>query len=151
MVKKSLKTPFVIYVDLECILLKQQSGQNKLIESHAEQKAVNEPCCYSLHLVCLFDSKKDKHSFYRGKDCVKRFCSELKELGKKVINYEQKEMTPLTDHQNKYYEEQKECCICQKGFCNNKKQRMKFKLYKKLEIIVILQEHLEELLIALVI
>ena len=40
-------------------------------------------------------------------------------------------MTPLTDDENKYSEEQKECCICQKEFCYNKKQRMKFKLYKK--------------------
>ena len=26
--EKSLKTPFVVYVDLECLLLKQQSCQN---------------------------------------------------------------------------------------------------------------------------
>ena len=40
-------------------------------------------------------------------------------------------MTPLADDENKYYEKQKECYICQKEFCNNKKERMKFKLYKK--------------------
>ena len=40
-------------------------------------------------------------------------------------------MTPLTDDENKYYEEQKESYICQKEFCYNKNQRMKFKLYKK--------------------
>ena len=26
-------------------------------------------------------------------------------------------MIPLTDNENKYYEEQKECYICQKEFC----------------------------------
>ena len=45
--------------------------------------------------------QKKINSFYREKDCIKRFCSELKELGTKVINYEQKEMTPLTDDENK--------------------------------------------------
>ena len=40
-------------------------------------------------------------------------------------------MTLLTDDENQYYEEQKERYICQKEFCYNKKQRMKFKLYKK--------------------
>ena len=40
-------------------------------------------------------------------------------------------MTPLTDDENKYYEEQKECYICQKEFCYNKNERMKSKLYKK--------------------
>ena len=38
-----------------------------------------------------------------------------------MVNYEQKEMTPLTDDENKYYEEKKKCYICQKEFCCNKK------------------------------
>ena len=45
---------------------------------------------------------------------IKSFCSDLKELGAKIINYEQKEMMPLTDNENKYYEEQEKCHICQK-------------------------------------
>ena len=53
------------------------------------------------------------------------------ELGTKIINYEQKEMIPLTDNENKYYEEQKEYFICQKEFCYDKNKKMKFKLYKK--------------------
>ena len=130
-VEKSLKTPFVIYVDLECLLLKQQSCQNNPNESYTERKAIHEPCGYALTLVSSFDSKQNKRSFYRGKDCIKRFCSDLKELGTKIINYEQKEMIPLTDNENKYYEEQKECYICQKEFCYDKNQKMKFKLYRK--------------------
>ena len=130
--EKLLRTSFVIYVDLECLLLKQQSCQNNPNESYTERKAIHEPCGYSLDLVCSFDSKEDKHSFYRGNDCIKKFCSELKELGTKVVNYEQKEMTPLTDDENRYYEEQKKCNICQKAFCDYKKQKKRFKLYKKL-------------------
>ena len=58
-------------------------------------------------------------------------------------------MIPLTDNENRYYEEQEKCYICQKEFCYDKNEKKKFKLYKKkLEIIVILQENLEELLIA---
>ena len=128
--EKSLKTPFVIYVDLECLLLKQQSCQNNPNESYTERKAIHEPCGYSLDLVCSFDSKEDKHRFYRGNDCIKKFCGELKQLETNVVNYEQKEMTPLTDDENRYYEEQKECYICQKAFCYNKNQK-RFKLYKK--------------------
>ena len=41
--------------------------------------------------------------------------------------------------------------ICQKEFCDNKYEKRKFKLYKKVRDIVILQEDLEELLIAFVI
>ena len=68
-------------------------------------QVTQKPC--GLGLVCSFDSKQHKHSFYRGKDCIKRFCSDLKKLGTKIVNYEQKEMIPLTDNENKYYEEQK--------------------------------------------
>ena len=129
--EKSLKTPFVIYVDLECLLLKQQSCQNNPNESYTERKAIHEPCGYSLDLVCSFDSKEDKHSFYRGNDCIKKFCSELKELGTKVVNYEQKETAPLTDDENRYYKEQKKCYICPKAFCDNKNKKKRFKLCKK--------------------
>ena len=129
--EKLLKTPFVIYVDLACLLIKQLSCQNNPKESYTERNAMHEPCGYSLDLVYSFDLKESKHSFYRGKSSVKRFCSELKELGTKIVNYQQKEMIPLTDNENKYYEEQKECYICQKEFCYNKKQKKRFKLYKK--------------------
>ena len=129
--EKSLRTPFAIYADLECLLLKQQSCQNNPNESYTERKAIHEPCGYELSLVSSFDSKQDKRSFYRGKDCIKRFCSDLKELGTKIINYEQKEMIPLTDNENKYYEEQKECYICQKEFCYDKNEKKKFKIYQK--------------------
>ena len=41
--EKSLKVPFTIYVDLECLLIKQQSCQNNPNESSAERKAMHEP------------------------------------------------------------------------------------------------------------
>ena len=88
--EKSLKTLFLIYADLECLLLKQKSCQNNPNESYTERKAIHEPFGYSVDLVCSFDSKEDKNSFYRGDDCIKKFCSELKELVTKLVNYEQK-------------------------------------------------------------
>ena len=48
------------------------------------------------------------------------FCSELKELGAKVINYEQKEMTTLTTDDVFLYESQKVCYICKRRFCYDK-------------------------------
>ena len=47
----------------------------------------------------------------------------------KIINYEEKEMIPLTDDENRSYEKQKECHICQKGFSYDKNEEKKFKLY----------------------
>ena len=127
--EKSLKVPFTIYADLECLLIKQQPSQNNSNESFTERKAMHEPRGYSLDLVNSFDSKENKHNFYRGRDCIKKFCGNLKKLATKIINFEEKEMIPLTDNENKFYEEQKECHICQKGFCYDKNEEKKFKLY----------------------
>ena len=82
----------------------------------------------------LFIWFKRKQTHYRGKDCIKKFCSDLKELGTKIVNYEQKEKIPLTDNENRYYEEPKECYICKKEFSCDTNQKRKFKLYKKVRL-----------------
>ena len=128
--EKLLKAPFTIYVDLECLLIKQQSCQNNLNDCYTEKKAMHEPCGYSLDLVSSFDSKQNKHSFYRGRDCIEKFCKDLKELATKIINYEEKEVIRLTDNENKFYNEQEECHICKKEFCYDKNEKKKFKLYQ---------------------
>ena len=46
---------------------------------------MHEPCGYALSLVFSFDKTKNKHNFYRGRDCIKRYCSDLKKLGAKII------------------------------------------------------------------
>ena len=58
--EKSLRTPFVIYTDLERSLLKQQSCQNNPNESYTERKAIHEPCGYQLNLVHLIQNKINK-------------------------------------------------------------------------------------------
>ena len=40
---------------------------------------------------------------------MERFCKDLKEHATEIINYEKKEMIPLTDKENKSYEKQKVC------------------------------------------
>ena len=111
--------------------MKQQSCLNNPDKSYTERKAIHEPCGYSLDLVSSFDVKENKHSFYRGKNYIKKFCKELKEICTRIVNYEQKEMTPLTDKEKRYYEEQKKCHICQKRFYYNKKEKKIYKLYQK--------------------
>ena len=68
------------------------------------------------------------------------FCKDFRDQVIKIINYEKKEMIPLTDEETEFYENQKVCHICKKEFSTDKND-------KKSEIIVISQENLEELLI----
>ena len=35
-------------------------------------------CGYSLFSKCSFDSNRNKHDYYRGKDCMKNCCKGLK-------------------------------------------------------------------------
>ena len=123
--EKSLKAPFAIYADLECLLIKEQSCQNNPEKSYTERKARHEPSVYSLSLICLFDSTKNKYCVYRGKGCVGHFCRKLKKLGTEIINYEKKYMIPLTNEEIMFYENQKQCHICKKGFFRNKKDKHK--------------------------
>ena len=88
--EKSLKAPFTTYADLECLPIKQQSCQNNPNESYTERKVKHEPSGYAFTLISSFDSGENKHSVYRGRDCIKKFCSDLKELATKIINYEEK-------------------------------------------------------------
>ena len=92
------------------------------------KEKLHEPCGYALSLICSFDETKNKHNFYRGRNCIKRFCSDQKGFGTKIVNCEEKEMTQLTDNEKKFYEKQKECHICQKEFCYDKNEEKKFKL-----------------------
>ena len=45
--------------------------------------------------ICAFDSVENKHTFYLGKDCMKKFCTSLRECAKYVIDFEKKKMLPL--------------------------------------------------------
>ena len=71
--EKSLKVPFTIYADLECLLIKQQSCQNNPNESYTERKAMHEPCGYALSLISSFDSEKINTIFIEERIVLKGF------------------------------------------------------------------------------
>ena len=83
------------------------------------------PSGYSLFTCCLFDTTKNKLDYYRGEDCMKKFCEDLKKHATKIINYEKKEMIPLTKGEKKIQRGQKKCYICIKEFSTNDKSIIK--------------------------
>ena len=70
--EKSLKVPFIIYVDLEGLLKKVQS-QNNPENSYTGKKVKHKPSGYAWCSICLFDDIKSRCYFYRGKDLLKSF------------------------------------------------------------------------------
>ena len=72
---------------------------------------------------CSFDEKENTLNYYRGKDCIETLCKKLKEQALKIINYEEKEMIPLTKEENNFYDEQEICYICKEKFCIDKNDK----------------------------
>ena len=58
--EKSLKVPFIIYADLECLLKKVWSCQNNPENSYIEKKVKPKPSGDAWRSVCSFDEKKHK-------------------------------------------------------------------------------------------
>ena len=123
--EKSIKLPFAVYVDLECLLEKIITCQNNPNESSTTEINKHTPSGYSLFTHCSFDKSKNKLNLYRGKDCMKTFCKDLREHATKIINYEKKKMTPLTTKEKIHYNEQEICYICKKEFDKSDKKIIK--------------------------
>ena len=111
--EKSVKSPFIIYADLECLLEKISTCYNNPGKSSTTEINKHTPSGYS-----LFD-------YYRGKDCMKKFCKDLREHATKIINYEKKDMIPLTKKEEENHNNQKVCYICKKEFDTNDKKNHK--------------------------
>ena len=114
--EKSMKVPFIIYADLECLLEKMGPCINDSNESSTTKINKHTPSGYSIFTSYSFDESKNKLNYYRGKACMKKFCKDLKEHATRIINYEKKKIIPLTKEEEINYNDQKVCYICKKEF-----------------------------------
>ena len=94
--KKLIRSPFIIYADLECLLKKISTCYNNLEKSSTTEINKYTTSGYSLFMHCSFDKSKNKLDYYRGDNCMEKFCKNLREHATKIINYEKKDMIPLT-------------------------------------------------------
>ena len=123
--EKSMKLPFVIYANLECLLEKMSTCINNPNESSTTKINKHTPSGYSIFTHCSFDKSKNKLNYYRGKDCMRKFSKDLREHSSKIIDYEKKKMILLTTEEKIYHNKQKICYICKKEFNNNDKKNYK--------------------------
>ena len=120
-----MKLPFVIYAGLECLLEKMSTCENNPNKSSTTKINKHTPSGYSIFTHCSFDESKNKHNYYRGDDCMKNFCKDLKTYANKIINYKKKKTMPLTAKEEIYHNKQKICYLCKKEFDNNDKKNYK--------------------------
>ena len=97
--EKSIKLPFVTYFDMS-------TCQNNPNESSTTEINKHIPSGYSIFTHCSFGQAKNKLNHYRGKDCMKKFCKDLREHATKIINYEKKKMISLTKEEKIHYNDQ---------------------------------------------
>ena len=96
---------------------------NNLEKSSTTKINKRTPSDYSLFTHCSFDATKNKLDCYRGKNCMERFCKDLKQHATKIINCDKKEMISLTDEESKSYKIQKVCYTCKKAFSTDNNKR----------------------------
>ena len=123
--EKSIRIPCTIYADLECLFEKMSTCQIDPNKSSTTKINKHTPSGYSIFTHCSFDESKNKISYYRGGDCMKKFCKDLREHSTKIINYEKKKMISLTTEEKVHYNKQKVCYICKKEFDDNNKKQQK--------------------------
>ena len=101
---------------MECLLEKMSTCYSNPEKSATNKINKHIPSGYSIFTHCSFDKSKNKLNYYRGEDCMKKFCNNLREHATKIINCEKKDMTPLTKEGEENYNNQKVCYICKKEF-----------------------------------
>ena len=98
---KSMNAPFFIYFNFECLPEKINTCHNNPEKLSATKINNHTPSGYSLFTCYSFNAKKNKLDCYRGADCMKKFCIDLKKHVERIINYENKYMIPLTKKNKK--------------------------------------------------
>ena len=77
------------------------------------------PSGCSIYTSCSFDKYNNKLSNYRGEDCMRRFCKDLKDHAIKIIDFKKKDMIPLTKEEKDNYNKENICHICKEEFNND--------------------------------
>ena len=101
--------PYIIYADIESLMKKIGGCQNNPEKSPTTKTDEHNPCEYSMSLILGFGHIEDKHTLYRGKDCINKFFESLRVHAKSIIDFEKKKMLPLTKKESASHEEAKIC------------------------------------------
>ena len=113
---KSDKMSYIIYADTESLIRTIDRYANNLENSSITKIGEHIPCRYSMSTIWAFDRIENKHNLYRGKDCMKKFCTSLREHAKNIIGFEERKMLLLTKEELKSHQDAKICYICGKRF-----------------------------------
>ena len=93
--ENSIKLPFVVYADLECLLEKMSTCSNNPKESSTAKINKHTPSGYSIFTHCSFDKSKSKLNYHRGEglpssiaddELENTICRVLQHIGANITN-----------------------------------------------------------------
>ena len=111
---KSYKMPYNIYTDNESLIKKIDGCANNPENSSTTKIGEHISFGYSMSTILAFDHIETKHTLYCGKDCMKKFCTSLREHVKTIIAFEKKKMLSLIKEELKSHQDAKVYYICRK-------------------------------------
>ena len=116
-----MNASFIIYAEMESLLEKIDTRHSnpKMASTTKINKHTASGYCIFTH--SQFDATKNKHDYYRGKDCMKKISNDLKKHATKII-MKKKDMMPLINKKNISHRKQNICYICQKKKKKKKKK-----------------------------
>ena len=106
--------PYIIYADIKSLIRKIDGCANNPEKSSSTKIGEHIPSEYAMSTMWGFDHIEDKHTLYHGKDCMKKFCTSLREHAKNIIDFENRKMLPLTKEELRSHQDAKICYICGK-------------------------------------
>ena len=84
--KKFDEAPFIIYVDLECLIENIDRCKNNPENSSSKNVVQHTSSGFSMSTISSFKSTENKHDVYRDKECMKIFCESLRKHAMEIIN-----------------------------------------------------------------
>ena len=126
---KSIRVPFVIYADTECILKPILSddpcctcNDSSCQEKHgAFTRRVNEHVGCGAAMLVKFAHGEYENAFkqVRGENSIEEFCKTLKSEVNRAMQYKKKVMNELTSKEKSDYKSAIKCYLCNKFFSKN--------------------------------
>ena len=114
MEKSLMKHAFLINADVKCLLEKISTCYNNPVKSPTTKENKHTASDDSMFTHCSLYATKNKLHCNRGKDCMERFCEDLKEYVTRIINYEKKRNDTINRKGKEKTLQTKKCYISKK-------------------------------------
>ena len=91
------KMTYNIYADIESLFRKIDGCANIPEDSSPTKIGKHVPFGYSMSIIWGFNHVENKHTLYRIKGCIKKFCTSLSEHAKDIIDFEKRKNATINN------------------------------------------------------